>query len=841
MGDKGKEGGGGKAAALVFERVNMVVRGVPSHGPLKVAPEGFAHRSARTKHVHSVSRDELRKARWMRVARGYELRFVTSTGNLARFDGFSKDDWDKLGPFFAEHYPKLKIDLRTVPAVKGSNVGTYAFEHANVAFLVDGSPAFEIPLNAVSNAMFQKTDAMLEFHLNDDAPDDAQQLESVRFFIPGEASADIPDDKPPVQTFVDKVLAKAEVIKITGDAIAKFPEMPCVTPRGRYEIALHPNVLQLHSKSYTYKISYSTIIRLWLLPKPDQRHVYFVVNVDPPLRQGQTRYPFFVFQFPKEEEASVEVNTQAAPEKLEQLEDEIKDGVMEGPTYVLVSALFKALAKKKVAVPGRFQSKHALQAVKCAHKGADGFLYPLEKAFMFVHKPVFYLKFDDVAGVTFTRVHGVMHSASQTFDLQVEMKSGAKYEFSAINRDEFENLSRYIENKRLRITNVKGAQEYVQPDQFQLSDEEDDRYVGQLEQELSDSDSSDEDFQAPEESSDPEEEFDSDKNSDEDGDAEKPATMKKKKKKSSSVAAVGDDEETPRSTPKKKKKKPKDPNAPKKPSNGYMMYANSVRGQLMSDNPTLKVGDIAKLTSTTWHELGEAGQAEWKAKSKEALAEWKVASAKYREEHPELNESDGSDESDDDNSGKKKKKKGAKRIVDPNAPKKPLTPFFQWLADNRAKIKSDNPELKNAEVTTEAGRLWRELDPEAKAVYEKRYAEQKEEHTREVAKYHEENPEAAAELAARKASKPKKSAAKKKSASAGSKRKRKEEDNSKQSTIKFKSAETINSSEDDEPLTVPAASKPAKAKKKAKAKKVKQEDVDDDGASGDADDMHTSD
>lgn len=32
----------------------------------------------------------------------------------------------------------------------------------------------------------------------------------------------------------------------------------------------------------------------------------------------------------------------------------------------------------------------------CAHKQASGFLYPLEKGFVYVHKPPMYIRFEEV-------------------------------------------------------------------------------------------------------------------------------------------------------------------------------------------------------------------------------------------------------------------------------------------------------------------------------------------------------------------------------------------------------------------------------------------------------------
>lgn len=47
---------------------------------------------------------------------------------------------------------------------------------------------------------------------------------------------------------------------------------------GRYDIKVYPNHLSLHGKTYDYKIPIKTIMRLFLLPHKDGRHMYFVVS-----------------------------------------------------------------------------------------------------------------------------------------------------------------------------------------------------------------------------------------------------------------------------------------------------------------------------------------------------------------------------------------------------------------------------------------------------------------------------------------------------------------------------------------------------------------------------------
>lgn len=48
--------------------------------------------------------------------------------------------------------------------------------------------------------------------------------------------------------------------------------------RGRYSIRVYPTFLQLHGKTYDYKIPHTTVLRLFLLPHQDNRFMFFVVS-----------------------------------------------------------------------------------------------------------------------------------------------------------------------------------------------------------------------------------------------------------------------------------------------------------------------------------------------------------------------------------------------------------------------------------------------------------------------------------------------------------------------------------------------------------------------------------
>lgn len=81
--------------------------------------------------------------------------------------------------------------------------------------------------------------------------------------------------------------------------------------RGRYDFTAYPTFIQLHGKTYDYKIPYEMVSRQFLLPHLDQRKMYFVLAVDPPLKQGQTRYPLVIMQFSIDEECSLTLPMEA--------------------------------------------------------------------------------------------------------------------------------------------------------------------------------------------------------------------------------------------------------------------------------------------------------------------------------------------------------------------------------------------------------------------------------------------------------------------------------------------------------------------------------------------------
>ena len=71
------------------------------------------------------------------------------------------------------------------------------------------------------------------------------------------------------------------------------------------------------------------------------------------------------------------------------------------------------------------------RAITCSSRAASGYLYPLDKGFIFVHKPAVYIKFDAIASVNFARMTGGA-GVSKSFDFEVELKDGNVHHFSSM-------------------------------------------------------------------------------------------------------------------------------------------------------------------------------------------------------------------------------------------------------------------------------------------------------------------------------------------------------------------------------------------------------------------------
>jgi len=248
-------------------------------------------------------------------------------------------------------------------------------------------------------------------------------------------------------------LAKADIISASGKGLLTFKEVPVLTPRGRYGIEMFPSFMKFHGKTFDYKIKFSNIVRLFQLPKPDGRYQMFVVSLEPPIRQGHTVYPHIVMQIPEQDETEIKLNL---PKELENDERMKQLSSITSSTKSLcdiIPRVFKCLSGKRVTVPKTFKSKEGGSAIKCSFKTHDGYLFPLERSFFFVHKPPTYIRFEEISSVDFLRVTN--DSNNRTFDLGINLTNATAVQFKSLQREEYSALFNFFTKKKISIRNFQ--------------------------------------------------------------------------------------------------------------------------------------------------------------------------------------------------------------------------------------------------------------------------------------------------------------------------------------------------------------------------------------------------
>merc|ERR1719188_2338186 len=113
--------------------------------------------------------------------------------------------------------------------------------------------------------------------------------------------------------------------------------------------------LKLVGQSQDFRISYSSIMRIFILPKVHQPQTLVVLSLDPPIRKGQTLYPHVLFQFHNDdvEEVSLNITDEALAKKSEQAGVKLERG----------------LAGVKISRPHKYKNSSADgHCVRCSYK-----------------------------------------------------------------------------------------------------------------------------------------------------------------------------------------------------------------------------------------------------------------------------------------------------------------------------------------------------------------------------------------------------------------------------------------------------------------------------------------
>jgi structure-specific recognition protein 1 len=671
----------GDTAVHQFNSILLGGRGGTNPGQLKVNSGGFQWRKAGGGKVVEVSTSDIASLSWTRVPKGFQLGVKLKAGRDVKFNGFRESDMASLGSFFMAN---MGISAEEKPlAISGRNWGDAALEGSSLAFTVGGKHAFDVSISDVSQTQMQgKNEVMLEFHVDDTTgASEKDTLMELSFHVPTTNTMYLGDEeRPPAQIFREKILSMGDVGPSGAEAIALFEEVHILTPRGRYNVELHLSFLRLQGQANDFKIQYSSVVRLFILPKSNQPHTFVVITLDPPIRKGQTFYPHIVLQFPSEEiaECALSMNEELLNTKYkDRLQPSYKD-----LSHDVFTQILRGLSGAKVTRPGKFRSSQDGYCVRTSLKAEEGTLYPLEKSFFFLPKPPTLILHDEIEYLEFERhgAAGTSSISSHYFDLLIRLKSEQEHQFRNIQRNEYHNLFNFISGKNLKIMNLGDAQGTsgvaaalegsddegaLDPHLNRIrsaresggaglgdeeSDEEDEDFVAEKDDAGSPTDESDEEDADGSEgggsgSEEEEEEERPKKKKEKREDVAPKPTPKKRKKKD-------DDDGEDGGGKKKRKKKEKDPNAPKRALSAFMRFQLGERKKMKADpsQASQSFTEVGKSLGEKWRNMSSSEKAPYEAEAKVDQERYKKAMAGYKsgQAGPAEPYDDGEDEASDD-------------------------------------------------------------------------------------------------------------------------------------------------------------------------------------------------
>lgn len=417
-----------------------------------------------------------------------------------------------------------------------------------------------------------------------------------------------------------------------------------------------------------------------------------MISLDPPLKQGNTRYPYLTIQFHKDDEIDIELEIENPEDFKKKYGDKINKE-MSGPLFQVFTACLKNIASTKIHTTGdswsNLNSRHP--CMTCSYKANLGALYPLEKAFMYVVKPrPIYIRFEDIQHVLFA------HGGKKNFEFQITLRSGEmkNCNFESIDREDYPRLFKFCQQKKIRIKNIgkheqdretvpileggdithqmlalgelQGSSDESEDEDFDLDDEyqkESKRVEKDHAFEEDSGSGGSSEFSGSED-----EDYDGDDviNMDDEDDIDRADAARRKRENAKR------NRKSPAASKKAKQAK-NDPNAPKRPLSAFFAWLGENREKLKAENPDAGVSEIGKLAGEKWRDMAADEKEPYETAYKKKKEEYEEAMRHYVP--PEGMSASVS--------------KKVKRSKDPNAPKKPMSAYFRWMNENREKFKGE--------------------------------------------------------------------------------------------------------------------------------------------------------
>lgn len=231
-----------------------------------------------------------------------------------------------------------------------------------------------------------------------------------------------------------------------------------------------------------FRVAFKDIQRYYMLQKPmgrtksDEEFYFFIICLEKPVRQGQSSYPYLVWQC-HNEEVDLTLDLEEA-EIEERFPGAALSPTVTGPLHKLIGKLFKVFTGKTVfAGSKKFRSSAGDQCVGCSYGQNNCLLYPNDKSFIILHKPTLVVEYSDVDYVEFVKEQG-----TKNFELLVVSKkkggeAGKKHRFGSIEKKEMNGIAAFLGEKTAYFE-LRNFQAEAEPEDDEDEDESDADFSG---------------------------------------------------------------------------------------------------------------------------------------------------------------------------------------------------------------------------------------------------------------------------------------------------------------------------------------------------------------------------
>jgi len=154
----------------------------------------------------------------------------------------------------------------------------------------------------------------------------------------------------------------------------------------------------------------------------------------------------------------------------------------------------------------------------------------------------------------------------------------------------------------------------------------------------------------------------------------------------------------------------KDVNAPKRPLSAYIIYCQEQRESLKKKNPDMKATELTSQLGSMWRALSDDKKKQYLTKQEKERERYQREMKDYTPPQKEEKE-------------EKTSRRKSKKDTSSTRPKRAPSGYIIFCQDRRADVKEENPSYGPKQITSRLGELWRELDDETKANYNRRSRE----------------------------------------------------------------------------------------------------------------------